>query len=442
MATGISLISSGFTLIDENWGGIYRGGSYIILGPRKSGRTLLGLQMAAEAAKASEICLYFTNMRPKDLMIQAASLNFDIQSSMNKNLIVVVRVAPPNEIYDVPNPDDYLIEYLNDIVTVVNQYNPSRIIFDELTPYIGFQSLDLLHRAFLHTLETVEDRNITSFFVVGEPATQKAQQIIEVVAQAVTATIHLKKQAEKIQDRYHGGTVIISPNVGHTEGQFSAKYIIEPYKGVSTVVPEPEKQMISVQPEQGMPQTQGGASPNMQPLSGEMPPATPSAPVSSPQAPAAAPQNSDMNFSNVYNLNDFQLILNNQIALFKSTGQTFNLVTFKLDPASQVKGLLSLNQLQNALSVSVQKKDKICVVDNKIIVLLVRSTPNSLPELLAKLRNGLPSSDESYFKAVTEYISLQNNEVAEAFNNAEDMINPILQESGSVPYQPVTDYLI
>ena len=133
MSSSIRLISSGFNFIDKKWGGIYRGGSYMLVGPRKSGRTLLGLQFALESAKSQEVCLYFTTMRPKDLMIQAASLNFDIQAYMNQNLIIVVRVAPPNDVYDMPNPDDYLVEYMNDIITVVNQYNPQRIIFDELT---------------------------------------------------------------------------------------------------------------------------------------------------------------------------------------------------------------------------------------------------------------------------------------------------------------------
>ena len=100
MQGAISLIKSGFNLIDKEWGGIYRGGSYLLIGPRKSGRTLLGLQFAIESAKANEVCLYFTNMRPKDLMIQAASINFDIQNYMNQNKIIVVRVAPPNDIYD------------------------------------------------------------------------------------------------------------------------------------------------------------------------------------------------------------------------------------------------------------------------------------------------------------------------------------------------------
>src|SRR3989304_5351831 len=119
MKKKIQLLPSGISIVDNSWGGFYLGGTYLLLGPRKSGRTLLGLQYAMECAKQKEVCLYFTSMRPKDLMIHAASIDFDLQQYMNQNLIIVVRVAPPSDLYDLGNPDDFLVEYMNDIVTVV-----------------------------------------------------------------------------------------------------------------------------------------------------------------------------------------------------------------------------------------------------------------------------------------------------------------------------------
>ncbi|MDH7603832.1 MAG: ATPase domain-containing protein, partial [Melioribacter sp.] len=232
MLSTVKKVPSGFSFVDKNWGGVYRGGSYLLIGPRKSGRTLIGLQFALETARSGETCVYFTIMRPKDLMIQAASINFDIQSYMNQNLIIVVRVAPPNEIYDMYNPDDYLVEYFNDILTVINQYNPTRIIFDELTPFVGFRNLDYLRNAFLHTIESIEERDITSLFIISEPATQKAHSIVEGLSQFVTGLIQLKKETGR--ERFHGGIVTITPNVGHTEGEFSAEYRIVPNKGVTT----------------------------------------------------------------------------------------------------------------------------------------------------------------------------------------------------------------
>ncbi len=418
MGNGISLISSGFSLIDDKWGGIYRGGSYMVVGPRKSGRTLLALQFAKEAAEQGETCLYFTNMRPKDLMIQAASLQFDIQAAMNQNSVIVVRVAPPSEIYEMHNPDDYLIEYLNDIITVVNQYHPNRVIFDELTPYIGFRNLDLLRDVFLHTLETIEDRNITSFFVVGEPATQKAQQIVDILTNTVTGNILLKKYADKIGGRFHGGTVVIVPNVGHTEGQFSSEYRIEPHKGIAI-------EMTSDDVEKELPPSKPAEVNHSHKNNGGFVPTTPA---------IQKPKEEELVFSNIYNYSDFQLILNNQIALYKSTGQVFNVVSFMLDPAAQVKGLLSLNQLQNAISLSTFKRDKICVVDNKIIVLLVRSSRENVLELNDRMKGNLPSDDTAYVNAVSDYISLAAIEVDEHFNGADEILNPLIKQSAPAKY--------
>ncbi len=424
MQGAISLIKSGFSLVDKEWGGIYRGGSYLLIGPRKSGRTLLGLQFAIESAKANEVCLYFTNMRPKDLMIQAASINFDIQNYMNQNKIIVVRVAPPNDIYELYNPDQYLIEYLNDIVTVVNQYNPSRIIFDELTPYIGFQNVDLLKDSFLKTLEQVEDLNITSLFVVGEPATKKAEEIIDGISQYVTGIVFLKKHAEKLNGVFHGGTVIISPNVGHTEGQFSSEYIIEPYKGISIEIPSPQKkkeiedsssrieelrnETIHNKYEQEIKETE---KKNLKP-----------------EIKINPPKDDGLKISNIYSQNDFSLILNNQIALYKSTGQQFHLISFKLDEAAVTKELLTVDQLKNSILYSIEKKDKVCVIKNQILVMLIRSNNNSVSQIIEKMQHFLPSHDPIYLKKILGHISYFAIPVSEDYINSEDMFNILLKK--------------
>jgi circadian clock protein KaiC len=417
MASSIRRIPSGFAFIDKNWGGIYRGGSYLLIGPRKSGRTLVGLQFALEAAKSSEVCLYFTLMRPKDLMIQAASLNFDIQSYMNQNLLIVVRVAPPNEIYEMYNPDDYLVEYFNDIVTVVDQYNPTRIIFDELTPYVGFKNLNYLKETFVKTLEIIEEKDITSLFVISEPATQKTKSIIDGLSEYVTATIELTKEATDKGERYPGGLVSISPNVGHTEGTFSASYRIEPYKGVTTEFSPP----TSVTEElPSMPRSRSFTKPTR---------------IDLPSEPYA--------FSNIYNYNDFLLILNNQIALYKSTGQIFNIISFKLDPAAQMRGLLSLHQLQNAVRLSTSKKDKICATEDKVIVLLVRGNFKSTMDLMLNLQNNLPSKDQNYINAILDYISIYNLEIDERIENAEILMELILGSdlTSQRSYQPLNRFI-
>lgn len=416
MKKKLNLLPTGISLVDKAWGGFYRGGTYLLIGQKKSGKTLLGLQFAMESAKNKEVCIYFTNMRPKDLMIHAASIDFDLQTYMNQNLIIVVRVAPPTDLYESGNPDNFLIEYLNDIVTVVEQYQPSRVIFDELTHFIGFENTNLLQQTFLQTVEKIEEKNVTSFFILAEPATPLAQMIVDSIAQYSTAVVYLQKKT--LEDgTSQGGRATITPNIGHTEGQFVSDYYIEPYKGISFSY-------------ENKPTFQNPFSTEVE-QSFKM-----STPVSSRPSFSAKYKpltNIDIvqekiSFSNLYDLNDFTLILNNQIALFKSTGQPFTLISLALNPVAEKQKILTINQLQNAIRLSTDKKDKICVVKNKILVLMSKAEEKALNILVTKLKSNLPNIESSYIDTVMQYLYAYTYQVDDSVVNAESIFNEILED--------------
>jgi circadian clock protein KaiC len=403
MKKSIQLVPSGITIADNAWGGFYRGGTYLLIGPRKSGRTLLSLQFAMECAKQKEICLYFTNMRPKDLMIQAASIDFDLQHYMNQNLIIVVKVAPPAELAEYQNSDELLIEYLKDIVTVVEQYQPSKIVFDELTPFIGFQNLFLLQEIFLETTEKIEDSGITSLFVVGEPAVPSSKMIIDSINLSATGVIHLQKKSD-MYDRTKGGTITISPNIGHTEGKFKANYFIEAYKGVTTDFQPIKRKTLTGEKIISFENDKYKSLSEI-----DIPPA-------------------DYSLSNFYTIDDFSLIINNQIAFYKSTGQTFRLLSIKISSELQRTALLTHNQLQNAIRLAIDKKDKICVIGNKILVLITKDDQKSLTNFVARVKHNLPVIDEDQLFEIMSGIFIYTVKVNENTVNADDLLNEIISE--------------
>ena len=406
MKKSIQLVPSGITIADNAWGGFYRGGTYLLIGPRKSGRTLLSLQFAMECAKQKEVCLYFTNMRPKDLMIQAASIDFDLQHYMNQNLIIVVKVAPPAELAEFKNPDELLIEYLKDIVTVVEQYQPSKIVFDELTPFIGFENLSLLQEVFLETTEKIEDNGITSLFVLGEPAAPSSRMILDSVNLAATGIIHLQKQSD-MYDRTKGGTITISPNIGHTEGKFKANYFIEAYKGVITDFQPIKRKTLTGERIISFDEEKYKSLSEI-----DIPPVNYSS-------------------SNFYSIDDFSLIINNQIALYKSTGQTFRLLSFKYSNDLERTGLLTINQLQNAVRLSIDKKDKICLVGNKILVLITRDDQKSLTNFISRVKYNLPVINEDQLFDIMSRIFIYSTKVNEEARNADDLLNELISEDKS-----------
>jgi circadian clock protein KaiC len=406
MKKKIQLVSSGISIVDNAWGGMYRGGTYLLIGPRKSGRTILGLQFAKECIRQKEICLYFTSVRPKDLMIQAASIDFDLQYYMNQNKVIIVRVTPPADSNERINPDEFLVEYLRDIVTVVEQYKPNKMVFDELTHFIGFSNLTLLQDAFVETTESIENEGVTSMFVLGEPATQAANAIVDTLAINSTGIIYLNK--EEKTDGIQGGKITITPNIGHTQGKFSANYTLEPDKGITDDFITEKKRSGEV--------TEIG--------------------LKYKTLAELDIRAENYSFTNFYNLNDFQLILDNQIALFRSTGQVFTLISFRLDRRAEAESLLTANQLMNIIRLSTDKKDKICLISNNIVVMITREDIGSINKLLSRLKGNLPARDPEHVARVVMYISIFAMKVDDTMKNAEDMLQKLLVNSQETQNHP------
>ena len=405
MSPKVQLLSSGIPLVDKVWGGLYKGGTYMLVGARKSGRTLLSLQYAMESARQNNVCLYFTSMRPKDLLIQAASIDLDLQAYMNQNLIIVVRVATPSDLFESGNIDDFLAEYLNDIVTVVDQYNPHKVVFDELTPFIGFNDLSLLQYSFSKTCEAIEESGITSLYVVAEPASEASQAIVDTLNTSATGIIKLDISQDAKTTSDGSGMMTIIPNIGHTEGQFTSPYKVEPYKGVVINYPKIKTKDEKVQTEESK-----SVSKKYKTL-----------------AEVNVPAGS-YNFTSYYNENDFKLILNNQIAFFKSTGQVFTLMSFRLDKIAESKSLLTLTQLQSAVRLATDRKDKICQLNNNIVVLITKEDPKSIDNIIGKVKANLPINQSENGEEMLLHILVYAVKVDEKIQNSDDMIHLLLAE--------------
>jgi circadian clock protein KaiC len=57
-------ILSGVDVIDEAWGGLYRGGSYLVYGRAATGRGLLTMMFVQTGSMLEERCLFISPDRP------------------------------------------------------------------------------------------------------------------------------------------------------------------------------------------------------------------------------------------------------------------------------------------------------------------------------------------------------------------------------------------
>jgi len=393
MKKSVQLFRSGIPIVDNAWGGFYHGGTYLLVGEKKSGKTLLSLQYAVEAAKNKEVCLYFTNSRPKDLMIHAASIDIDLENYINQNTIIVVRVAQPTETTEFKSRDEFLSDYLRDIISVINQYNPTRIIFDELTPYVEYENLNSLRESYGSMIESIEDFGITSLFILREPAAQSSKMIFNVLNSFATGIIQLHKAEDS--EEQQPGIIDITPNIGHTEGKFKANYFIEPYKGITTdfkITKRSTRENILPEITELIPTKTGGSN------------------------------SPEYLVPNIYSINDFKLIINNQIALYKTTGQMFTILSLRLNPTIASQPRISLEQLNYSVKSVAHKKDKICTIDDKIYILITKSDDKLIDDFISKVHQSLSSNGSTN----VTYLMLKVND---SMNSADDVFKEFESET-------------
>ena len=393
MKKSVQLFRSGIPIVDNAWGGFYHGGTYLLVGEKKSGKTLLSLQYAVEAAKNKQVCLYFTNSRPKDLMIHAASIDIDLENYINQNTIIVVRVAQPTETTEFKSRDEFLSDYLHDIISVINQYNPTRIIFDELTPYVEYENLNSLRESYGSMIESIEDLGITSLFILREPAAQSSKMIFNVLNSFATGIIQLHKAEDS--EEQQPGIIDITPNIGHTEGKFKANYFIEPYKGIITdfkITKRSTRENILPEITELIPTKSGGSN------------------------------SPEYLVPNIYSINDFKLIINNQIALYKTTGQMFTILSLRLNPTIPILPRISFEQLNYSVKSVAHKKDKICTIDDKIYILITKSDDKLIDDFISKVHQSLSSNGSTN----VTYLMLKVND---SMNSADDVFKEFESET-------------
>lgn len=204
---------SGVDVIDEGWGGLYRGGSYIVYGRAATGRGLLTIMFAQMGAVHEERCLFISPDRPKDLMIQAASIGFDLRQAHESGFVKLMRIPPMLNLQEVG--DEGVAEALRDLVSIIRQNRPDRLVINDFMPFVQFRSFDRFRKAFVEMLEQIDSLDTTLELVMAEPANQQSRRVVDFMRSQMTGAIHIELIGNDAHSTKRRLTLI--PNIGHIQ---------------------------------------------------------------------------------------------------------------------------------------------------------------------------------------------------------------------------------
>jgi len=213
-------IPTGIPPIDEVWGGFFRGGTYLLYGKAILRRTLLALQFTRTGIERNEPALFISPMRPKDLMIEAASIGFNLKQAYDEKKVRLFRIPPALNLNQ--NADGKLANALNDVIKIIKKYEPDRLIIDDFTPFARFKAFEHFKASFTQLLEQLSLLDTTTLLGLREPASERAQQVIDFIAEQVTGTIHLEEDEEHPGSTWRKLTLI--PNIGHLQSPITVRW--------------------------------------------------------------------------------------------------------------------------------------------------------------------------------------------------------------------------
>ena len=285
----------GIDVIDNAWGGLYRGGSYLVYGRAASGRGLLTLMFAHTGSRLGESTLFISPDRHKDLVIQAASIGFNLKEAHEAGDVRLVRVPPLLNLQSMG--DDGVSRALWDLVTLIRQHRPTRLVMNDFMPFVAFRSYDRFRTEFIQFLEQIDSLDTTTILVMPEPANEQSGRVIEFMASQMTGSIRIEVGDEGITSTKR--RISLVPHIGHIKREVVDYWDLEKLVASATAgnesgeaapkqpsEPEPDGFIFEPSSIQG---PQAGFGLNFDPdsvLSESVSPETPSA--SNPEPPSAS----------------------------------------------------------------------------------------------------------------------------------------------------------
>ncbi|MBT8399613.1 MAG: hypothetical protein KJO98_03990 [Rhodothermia bacterium] len=215
-------ISSGVSGIDHYWGGVFRGGRYLVYGRNSAGKNLLPVVFVASATSRLESTLLVTRLRDLDLTIQASGVGFDDTAARQSGLLKVSRI--PAELEVLHADDDGLESALKALASLIVDASADHVVIDDFSPFARFSSFDHFRTAFVRLLDEIGHIDSTLVLCMPAPANEASRRIIELMGSHMTGSIHV----HMVQiDGHVQRTLSLMPQVGHATRRTEVPWLLE-----------------------------------------------------------------------------------------------------------------------------------------------------------------------------------------------------------------------
>ena len=179
--------SSGIGAVDGVWGGLFEGGSYLVHGSVPAGRTIVPLLFTQQGCDNGDRCLFISPDRPKDLIIQASAIGFDLKAAHSAGSLKLVRIPALLGYKEVD--DDILAAALAELIGIIRKNRASRVVVNQFLPFAQFRSFNRFRTEVIKMFDELESSKSTMMIVMPEPETPVENKVVAFLRERTVASI-------------------------------------------------------------------------------------------------------------------------------------------------------------------------------------------------------------------------------------------------------------
>ncbi|WP_412060875.1 RAD55 family ATPase [Rubrivirga sp. IMCC45206] len=180
---------SGLDAVDRQWGGLAPGRAYLLVGRAGAGRSALALRTAKATVDAEEACLVFSPRPPQELVGVGQQVGLDIPAAHRAGALRVLRIPSAADL--AAKGAAGLVKTYRDLVALVAKDRPARVVIEDFTPLVQFETFEAFHEAFSDLVGAFRQHETTLVLGLGDPANEASRRLLEVVEGLVDGTVRL-----------------------------------------------------------------------------------------------------------------------------------------------------------------------------------------------------------------------------------------------------------
>lgn len=217
---------SGICFLDELYGGVYAGRSFLVSGRTGTGKSTLGFQFVRQGLQQDERCLILSTMAANDMSILAEALGFAFGMPVNEGNLVMLEYQSFIPGKGISEWGTLPPEGFGQLKEIIEANSVKRVVLDTALPWIAMPGQDRLAEHIFSFVRSCDRLGVTTMMTIPKPVSSMAFRLKKAMEDVLPISILLNTTAE--EDRFTWQAV---KYLGEKKPSGMAYYTIVPEKG-------------------------------------------------------------------------------------------------------------------------------------------------------------------------------------------------------------------